>query len=119
IDSMLASAANNGLLTRSLFDQVTSSTTAATTSCGYVSAQRFPTPFTVPSLGASVTGVVFPYVGIGCSSNSTGSYVCGIETLLGTVTANGGTGTFVDGSVMPTRTVKGVSVVTATQQVFD
>ncbi len=119
LDSMLLSAQSNGLLVRSLYDIMPNSTTAATSSCGYTSAQRWPNPFTVPSVAAPVTGIVFPNIKlIPSTGNPSATTMAGIEYLLGTVTANGGTGTFADGVIMPTKTIRGTSIQTATQEVY-
>ena len=95
-------------------------TTAANSTSGLISAQRYPRTVTVPSLGSGVTGVAFPTVdldiGIGAGSGFSAIMSCGLETLLGTLTVSGNS--FAAGSAMPTKTVKGTSVATATDSVF-
>lgn len=118
LDNMLASAYTNGLLVRSIYVS-SGSSTAATTSSGYTTHQRLPNQFIVPSLGTGITGVVFPNIKLLHSNGNTPlGMICGLETLLGTVTANGGSGSFSAGSVMPTKTIRGTSIVTAASCIF-
>ena len=116
VDNMLASDADNGSMRRVLFDFKTV-TTVATTTSGFVSAGRFPRNFTIPTVGAGLTGMVFPYFKMSSNQNLS-MLVGGLEYLLGTITANGGTGTFVAGSSMPTKTVSGTSLQTSSGLLF-
>jgi hypothetical protein len=60
---------------------------------------------TVPSIGAGKTGIVFPHVDI-IGSDSAIS-LAALETLLGSITFNGSTGTYSHGSSMGTRSDPG------------
>lgn len=114
LDNMLASAADNGLFTRALSYNVPGTSQANITS-GYVGTQRFPFTVTIPSLGSGLTGVYISSFGI-MTSTGAGSVFLGIEYLLGTLTVSGNS--FADGVVMPTKTVRGTSIQTATELCF-
>ena len=88
---------------------------AATTSSGGVTTQRFSKPISLPALGTGVTGAYLSY----CRSMSvtgTATVMVGIEYLLGTLTVSGNS--YSHGVSMPTKTIKGVSTLTATSEVF-
>lgn len=114
IDNMIASSADNGTFSR-LFVANVGSTTAANTTSGYASCQRFSSTLTLPSIGGSLTGIVFPHIRTYTDDNQL-SVICGIEYLLGTLTVSGNS--FVDGVAMPTKTIRGTSVQTAAQMAF-
>lgn len=91
------------------------STTTATTTSGSVTAQRYPRPVSLPALGTGVTGAYLTY----CRSMSlTGvsTVMVGIEYLLGTLTVSGNS--YSHGVSMPTKTIRGVSTLTAASEVF-
>ncbi len=120
-DNMLASASDNGIWPVFYASSVpTGGTTAATSTSGLVSGFRFPDSITVPSLGAGLTGVVFPtfdvVMSLGVGSGFQGQGMGGIEYLLGTLTVSGNV--FADGVAMPTKTVKGVSLQTCAEYLF-
>ena len=117
LDHMLASASTNGLLVRLLTGSVTLTTTSATTTSGYATWQRIPTSFTMPAVGPGLTGAYFPTI-IMVNEDVNTMMLCGLEYTLGTITANGGTGTFSAGSTMPTKTIAGTSVQTASMRHF-
>lgn len=86
-------------------------TTAATTNCGKISIKRYPDVITIPTLGSGVTAAYLTDVGIGTVLAGSTTYV-GYEQLLGSLTVSGNV--FSAGTAMPTRTIAGASVVTAT-----
>lgn len=90
-------------------------TTAATATCGYVTAQRFNNPIVMPSMGSGVTGAWLTYCRMS-SAASTTTCMAGLEYLLGTLTVSGNS--YSDGVAMPTKTVKGTSVTTAASAIF-
>lgn len=114
-DTLIASSSANGPLLRSYYSRL-SATTAANITSGYVTAQRYPSPLIMPaSFGTGITGAVFPYIRMVNEDGNT-AIVCGIEYNLGTLTISGNT--FADGVAMPTKTIRGSSIVTATQMAF-
>lgn len=117
IDNMLASAANNGLLTRAISSIVGGATTAALTTCGSMSVQRHPSTFVMPSVGAGLTGAYFPYIKL-LQEDASAEIVACLEYSLGTLAVSGNV--FSDGVAMPTKLFGGAvsSVVTATQMAF-
>lgn len=110
IDHAIQLSQTYGQYRRYHVTKLAAATTAATTTSGYVSAQRFPHPITVPSLGTGVTGMVVTYCRMMTSSGGA-SAICAAETTLGTLTVSGNS--FAAGSAMPTRLVRDVSVTTA------
>lgn len=110
IDHAIYLATTQGGLTRFINDKLTSGTTAATTTSGYVSTQRFPNPFIMPSVGTGITDMVHTYLRM-CTSATNSALICGLETTLGTLTVSGNS--FSAGSVMPTKNIRDTSVVTA------
>lgn len=114
LDNILTSSAVNGPLPIFIADNFGSATTAATTTCGYVSGQRFfrTIPFSSPFVpGSGITGANLVYSRI-TSTGAQCPMVCGIEYLLGTLTVSGNS--YADGVAMPTKTIKGTSLQTAT-----
>lgn len=113
-DNLLKSAALYGELNTVVSLASPGGTSAAPTTAGYYTAQRFPTTFTVPSLSAPLTGVYFPTIRLYSTSNSASSMMCGLEYLLGTF--NFGTNTYTaSGISMPTKDVFGESIQTAAE----
>lgn len=111
-DDMLTSAATNGLYNRMFSAQTPlAGTTAATTTCGSTSAQRYPVTLTIPSVGSGLSGVYFPNIELLGLGQAT-TLMCGLEYTLGTLTVSGNA--FSAGVSMPTKTVQGTSVTTAT-----
>jgi hypothetical protein len=113
LDNLINSARSSGMWSRALFDQV--GATTDDTNSGGTSAQRFPTPISLPSsFGGSVTGALFTLVDIGCadSAGSNKVNIAGIEFTLGSL--NIATNVFSSGVSMPTRNIAGSSIITAT-----
>ena len=94
--------------------QTNNSSAAATTTSGYVTMQKYPTEITVPTLGTGVTGALCTRLNMVNEDTSTG-LIAALATNLGNI--NMSTGTFTDGSAMPTRSVKNASVTTSAQLV--
>lgn len=114
VDNQIESSSTNGQSPR-LLCMTIAATTAANTTSGYTSWQRFFTPYTVPAFGGSVTGAL--YTSIRAITDDAGSGILvGLEYLLGTLTVSGNS--FADGVEMPTKTITGASVATATETVF-
>lgn len=91
------------------------SATAATTSSGGVSGQRFTQTISMPTFGSGVTGAHLTYCRM--ASLTTGvSMMIGIEYDLGTLTVSGNS--YVDGVAMPTKAVAGSSITTAASYVM-
>lgn len=113
IDNMLSQAQAKGIMSRLFIDRVGAATTAANTTSGYVTAQRYPTSITLPSsFGSGVTGIVFPYVRM-AQEDTSQSLICCLEYSLGTLTVSGNS--FADGVAMPTKTIRGVSITTSAE----
>lgn len=88
-----------------------SATTAATVNCGSTTMQRINTPFTMPSsFGTGVTGGILTQCHMMTNLVNCTMMAC-LEYNLGSI--NLATGTFTDGSTMPTKLVAGSSVQTA------
>lgn len=106
---MISQATSQGMLRRAIYTAKAVTTSANTTS-GSINLCRVPNSFTVPSLGGSVTAAYFTY--IRSFYSATNAFVLGgHETDLGTLTVS--TNTFVAGSSMPTKTIEGSSIQTA------
>jgi hypothetical protein len=99
IDNMLAAADTYGILSRFIIDRIQSATGVATVNCGGISAQRYPAPFTVPTLGTGVTGAYATYCRMHNEDTST-LMMMALDIEMGTLTVN--TNAFVAGSDMPT-----------------
>lgn len=110
LDNMLSQASAQGMWVRGL-DSAVVATTAASTTCGYVSACRFPNSLVIPTLGGTVTGAYVTLCRM-VGARASCVFVAALEVLLGTLTVSGNV--FADGSIMPTRLVNGVSQVLAT-----
>lgn len=110
VDDLIRLSQTYGVWRRMLTSK-SGATTAATTDCGKVNVKRFPDEFVVPTLGAGVTAAYFTEIAM-AASNVTTVVVAAHETLLGTLTVSGNL--FTAGSAMPTKTIEGSSVVTAT-----
>jgi hypothetical protein len=110
-NNLIANAQAYGMANSFTTHEITASTTAATVNCGFQTAQRYPRNFNLigqtgtATLGGGVTGGYATYLRPYCSVGNTHTIV-GIEYQLGQITANGGTGTFVDGSAMPTKSFR-------------
>lgn len=109
IDAMLTSDATYGMLRRALSGRMVAST-AATANCGGVACTRADPQLTIPSLGTGITGCYLAHGRSVVNSNPSVSVIA-LEVLLATHVV--GTG-FTSGGSMPTRTIEGASVVTAT-----
>lgn len=87
-------------------------TTAANTTSGYVAGQKFLPTIPVPAVGTGIEGYVITMCDMVQLTSGVVS-VCVNETLLGTLTVSGNV--FADGSAMPSKTVRGSLVQTASQ----
>lgn len=99
VDNMLASARDNGMLSRIWFNRIANSTTAALNTCGSVSVQRLTNPFVMPSVGGGLTGMYCTSIDV-LSSDTCGWMAC-LEYTLGTLTVS--TNAYSHGSSMPTK----------------
>ncbi len=108
-DNLIASAITNGMLSRAIALRLSLAVTAATATSGYNTIARFPTVFTVPSLGAGLTGMYLTScemeIGI------FGAHFAALEYSLGTLTVLGNI--FAAGVSMPSKPINGVSIQTA------
>lgn len=109
LDTLLAQYIDKGPLIRTHQEQV-SGTTAATTTSGYTSAQRCAATVTIPTLGSGVTGVCFPVIKM-TGEDAGCIHIATLEYELGSLAVS--TNTFTGGSAMPTKIVRGESVLTA------
>lgn len=113
LDNILTASATKGPLPIFWFDYLGVATTAATTTSGYVTGQRFNRSISFASpfvAGSGITGANLTYARMAGVSLGV-SMMVGIEYLMGTLTVNGNS--YVDGVAMPTKTIKGTSVQTA------
>lgn len=94
---------------------VVAGTSAANTTSGKTSMQRFPTPLTLPTMTSPVTGAYCTRLDM-VTAQQTGVLIAGYETTLGSINMN--TGTFTGGSAMPTRPLMGGSVTPVAPLVF-
>jgi hypothetical protein len=112
IDALIAQAQATGFVRRLLIGKV-ASTTNATTSSGSATIQRYPNPLVMPSAyGSGVTGAILTHAKMAESAAQTGPVILGVEYSLGDLAMS--TNTFTDGVVMPSKTIRGTSVQTAT-----
>lgn len=89
--------------------------TAATTTSGFTTTQRFPETVTVPTMGAPVTRAYCVFGAVQIATAST--FVAAIETTLGTLTVSGNS--FASGSAMPSRKIAtGESLSTAATECY-
>jgi hypothetical protein len=110
LDNAIANNNTLGQLAICHADRMATATTAATTSSGYISAQRYPLTVAIASGGSASGGYMTM-----CSmlqEDATVGLLCGLEYLLGTLTISGNS--FSDGVAMPTKTVRGTSAQSAT-----
>lgn len=111
LDNIITQATSKGMLTRCFSSLQNAATSAATVNCGKVLCVRHSNTYTVPSFGAGVTSAYCTYF-----KGATGTILCmpvmAYEQTLGTLTVSGNV--FSAGSAMPTRTIEGTSIVTAT-----
>lgn len=108
-DGMIASAANYGPLIRSFCFYNGVAATAATTTSGYETGMRLG-DFTIPSLTSPVTSAILTKLDA-ISDDTLTTIVCGYKLELGSLAISGNT--FSSGTAMPTRTIAGTSVQTA------
>ena len=113
IDNMIEACATHGALVRSIVLN-TGATTAATVNSGGVSIIDCGR-FTIPSMTAPVISAILSSIE-GASEDTTTTLVAGYTLKLGEINMN--TGTFTSGSTMPTRTISGTSVQTASVYPF-
>lgn len=103
IDDMIASNASYGMFTRLFITDQLTSTTAATTGSGYISAQRYRNQLTIPSM-TTVARCYFTMVRM-TNEDANTFLMSGLEVELGSLDMN--TGTFTDANAMPSRRVMG------------
>lgn len=108
-DDLISQATSQGMLRRSIYS-ARAATTSATTTSGSINLCRIPASFTMPTLGGSVTAAYFTYIRTFYSSANS-FVVGGHETNLGTLTVSGNS--FSAGAAMPTKTIEGSSIQTA------
>lgn len=109
-DTLNSQAQSQGSLIRLIASRISANTTAATITSGSILANRSPDTFTVPSLGASVGGAYCSYCAL-VTDNAPEITIAAIEYSLGTLTVSGNS--FAAGVSMPTKTVRGTSIQTA------
>lgn len=114
MDEVIRAASVDGQW-RTFYAAAPTTPTAATTASGGIIARRYPRTITVPSVGAGFSGYVTTMFDIitNCQDLIT---LGGLEYDLGTLTVSGNS--FADGSAMPTKTVRGESLQTASQCAF-
>jgi hypothetical protein len=112
VDSLLASAASNGVWPIFLQTALLSATTAADAACGGISIQKYPHHLIVDAalLGTGVTGVYFPTISL-CSDDAITGVMAALGYSMGSLVFS--SGTFIAQDTMPTKTVRGSSVQTA------
>lgn len=111
VDFALAQAANKGLWTR-YWKYNLAATTAGLATGGYVSGGRHPATLSLPaSFASGVTGMRFTQCDM-LNEDASTTCVCALEYTLGSFVMN--TSTFTDGVAMPTKTIRGVSLQSAT-----
>lgn len=115
IDAMISATQANGSYRRAYNSYLSSTSTAANATSGRISARRFPQAITIPSMGTGVAGVVMTTINMSNEDAST-ICLCALEKSLGTLTVSGNT--FSSGSSMPTKTIMGTSVTTASVATF-
>lgn len=108
-DDMISQATGQGMFRRAM-TYVKTTTTSATTNCGSLNLCRAPNSIVTPTLGGSVTAAYYTYIRSFCSNGAVPT-IGGHETLLGTLTVSGNS--FSSGSSMPTKTIEGSSIQTA------
>jgi hypothetical protein len=115
LNAAIAENARAGSFSRFIVSRMSTSATAATTSCGGVTGYRYPISIPIPTVGSGCAG----YIGTNITAaNEDGStlMVVGLEYLLGTLTVSGNS--FTNGVAMPTKTVRGASITTAASLCF-
>lgn len=107
-DNLIASAVNKGALSR-IIALRNAAGSASTLTSGGSSTYRNPSSFIVPSVGAGLTGMYLT----ACNMDSGGrnGLMAALEYVLGSLTVSGNT--FSSGVSMPTKTILGNSVQTA------
>lgn len=112
IDNILgAFAAGNGF--NRILSIPTGQASAATTSCGSTNIGRSSTQFTIPSVGGGLSGIYLTDVSLVPSNTSAGLTLMALEYLLGTLTVSGNVFSSAGSVSMPTKTVRGSAIQTA------
>lgn len=114
LDDQISAWSTYGAVQRCFSMAQSGTTTAATATSGYVTMQKYPGGFTVPAPTSPVTGFYCSRLKM-VGEDALTTLMAAYATNLGSINMN--TGTFTDGSAMPTRTVKGSSVTTSGQMV--
>lgn len=115
INAAIASTAQYGMMQRIYYSRTAGGVTAATTTSGGVTITRAPLRPQMPSNGSGVSGFIATNTW-GFSNIAATGLLYGLEYDLGTLTVSGNT--FTDGVAMPTKSVRGESIVTAASLVF-
>lgn len=103
LDDFMSQQNSYGIMPVSHYGVLSAVTTAATTTSGYQTLQRFPQTFTVPSLGGGVTNAYMSmYKNFSGGSGFGPLTMACLEITLGTLTVSGNS--YSDGSAMPSRT---------------
>jgi len=110
IDAMIAAARTHGTMNRVIYDILTTVTTAGSLTSGAIGMQRMPSPLVIPAMGAGVTGC-YPVVFDMVTEDANTIMVAALEYTLGSLAV--GTGVFTAGVSMPTKTVEGEAILTA------
>lgn len=110
LENIRTSQADNGVFPLSIVDFLIAATTAANITSGYTTGQRFTRTFTQFAVGSGLTGVIYNPIYLS-SEDLAVSLVAALEYVLGTLTVSGNS--FADGVAMPTKTIRGTSLQTA------
>lgn len=104
IDKALSANETHGSFRRSFFAMVNNTTTSATSTSGYVTAQRFDIRPMMPVIGTGLQGFICANISA-FTQQSLVTVVAGIEYLLGSL--NLSTNVFTPGVSMPQKLIKG------------
>ncbi len=117
IDSILTSAAVNGMFNRLLYFrhiQITPTNPFSQSNKGYHSIVRQPDAFTMPSVGTGLSGMYATACNLASPDGSAEAVVVGLEYKLGSLDVATNTFSSAGSTTMPTKTIKGTSIQTAT-----
>lgn len=115
IDNMIANCQTYGSMIRSFRLNIPAIQATATVATGGLQAGRCPYNWTIPSMGSGCAGGYMTRFHAISGAAMTTNMIC-LEYLLGSI--NCATNTFTDGVSMPTKTVFGSSVQTASAMTF-
>ena len=114
-DALINAANARGAWNILNIDKGSATVTAALTTCGYLTARKFPNTITLPTITSPSTEVYCTYCRIMASTASV-SLMCGKLINLGNINMN--TGTYTSGSSMPTNTIAGLSLTTSATHIM-